>query len=444
MKLRKVSALNNLQRAPGKIHYGWIVIFMGTLTTIGAHGFGRMAYTLILPEMSAGLGITNTGAGMLASGNLMGYLVFALVGGVLASIYGSRVVISLSLLLMGITMVLTGMAASFEFALVMRLLTGIGNGGAYVPAMALGSTWFAMNKRGFATGIVTAGTGIGTCLSGIVVPLIYIAYGTQGWPYAWYYLGGVVLIISAICWAFLRNKPADIGLEQVGNKPQILSAEGTTSPAISVSASTVSKKARAGNLQWGLVYKMKEVWYIGIVYFLYGLSYIIYMTFFKVFLLEAGVADASANAMWVLVGALSIFCGVIWGGISDIFGRNYGAALAYLTLAGSYLIFALFNSLGAFYLSAVLFGLCAWSIPTIMAAAAGDQIGPDLASAGVGFVTLFFGIGQVIGPTLGGYLRDATGTFTVPFIVATVISLAGFLGSLLLLKKPGSGVKVKL
>ena len=143
---------------------------------------------------------------------------------------------------------------------------------------------------------------------------------------------------------------------------------------------------------------MKEVWYRNCL--LSTASYIIYMTFFKVFLLEAGVADES-NAMWVLVGALSIFCGVIWGGISDIFGRNYGAALAYLTLAGSYLIFALFNSLGAFYLSAVLFGLCAWSIPTIMAAAAGDQIGPDLASAGVGFVTLFFGIGQVIGPTLG-------------------------------------------
>ena len=30
------------------IHYGWIVMAMGLLTTIGAHGFGRMAYTLIL------------------------------------------------------------------------------------------------------------------------------------------------------------------------------------------------------------------------------------------------------------------------------------------------------------------------------------------------------------------------------------------------------------
>jgi MFS family permease len=86
----------------------------------------------------------------------------------------------------------------------------------------------------------------------------------------------------------------------------------------------------------------------------------------------------------------------------------------------------------------VLFGLTAWSIPTIMAAAAGDLIGPDLAPAGVGFITLFFGIGQVMGPALGGYLRDVTGAFTVPFLVATSISLIGFLGSLLLLKKSAS------
>src|SRR5690554_805116 len=112
-----VDPLTGSQRTVRKVHYGWIVVLMGMLTTVGAHGFGRMAYTLVLPEMCEGLGITFTRAGMLASGNLMGYLVFALVGGILASRYGSRLVISLSLLLMGVTMLLTGMAASFEFAL---------------------------------------------------------------------------------------------------------------------------------------------------------------------------------------------------------------------------------------------------------------------------------------------------------------------------------------
>lgn len=411
-----------------KFHYGWVVIFMGMLTTIGAHGFGRMAYTLILPEMRNGLGLTWAQSGLLGTGNFIGYLVFALIGGFLAARYGSRIVISLSLLLMGITMLLTGMAGSFEFAFAMRLLTGIGNGGSYVPAMALGSTWFAMKRRGFATGIVSGGIGVGTFISGLIVPLILITYGTRGWSYSWYYLGGLVLVISGVCYAFLRNRPADLGLLPVG------AAASVDNPAPAPAA------GRPSNLQWRLVYRVKEVWHIGIVYFMYGFSYVIYMTFFKAFLTEEiGISVGQASAMWALVGGLSIFCGVIWGGISDILGRKYGAALAYLTLACSYIIFALFNSMGAFYVSLVLFGLSAWSIPTIMAAAAGDYVGPQLAPAGVGFISLFFGTGQALGPALGGFIADKTGTFTLAFTAAALISMIGLAGSLLL-KKPSAEV----
>ncbi len=113
-------------------------------------------------------------------------------------------------------------------------------------------------------------------------------------------------------------------------------------------------------------------------------------------------------------------------------------------LACSYLIFAYFDSLAAVYLSAILFGLSAWSIPTIMAAAAGDYVGPFLAPAGVGFITLFFGVGQAFGPALGGYIGDTWGTFTLAFTVAALISLAGAVAALFL-RRPAaeSGAKVK-
>jgi len=84
-----------------RVHYGWVVIFTGMLATIAAHGFGRMSYTLILPEMREGLGLTYTQAGLLSTGNFIGYLLFAVIGGFLASRYGARRVISLSLVLMG-------------------------------------------------------------------------------------------------------------------------------------------------------------------------------------------------------------------------------------------------------------------------------------------------------------------------------------------------------
>lgn len=146
------------------------------------------------------------------------------------------------------------------------------------------------------------------------------------------------------------------------------------------------------------------------------------------------MSQAQAGGLWALAGGLSIFCGVIWGGISDLLGRKYGSALAYLTLAVAYTVFALIKSSEGFYASAVIFGLTAWSIPTIMAAAAGDYVGPTLAPAGLGFITLFFGIGQAVGPAIGGYLADVTHSFTIPFLLASGVSLVGTASSLYLKK----------
>jgi len=407
-----------------KLHYGWIVILMGLLTTIAAHGFGRMSYTIILPAMKDGLQLNYTELGLLGTGNFIGYLTMAIIGGFLAARFGTRIVITFALVLMGVTMVLTGLANSFGFAFMMRLMTGLGNGASYVPAMALGSAWFAMKKRGFATGIVSAGIGIGTFISGLVVPPILTSFGQNGWRFSWYILGGAVLVISGIVYVFVLSRPEEKGLRQVGAE------ETEVMPASSMDTK------KASSLQWTSVIKMGSVWYLGVVYFFYGFSYIIYMLFFAAYLVnEIGFTQEAAGGLWALVGGLSIFCGVIWGSISDRLGRGKGAALAYLVLGLSYIIYALVKAKFGFYLSAGLFGLTAWSIPTIMAAAAGDFVGPRLAPAGLGFITLFFGVGQALGPVLGGYLADTTNSFTVPFLVAGGISFMGMILSLFL-KKP--------
>jgi len=408
----------------GKFHYGWIVIFMGLFTTIAAHGFGRMAYTIILPAMKDGLQFDYTQLGLLGTGNFIGYLTMAIIGGFLAARFGTRIVITFALLLMGITLILTGLSQSFGFAFTMRLLTGLGNGAAYVPAMALGSAWFAINKRGFATGIVSGGIGVGTLVSGLVVPPILSAYGPDGWRFSWYILGGAVMLISGIVYMFIRSRPEEKGLLPVGEHGQ------HHEKPVSSNAGKIS------SMEWTKVYKLGSVWYLGLVYFFYGFSYIIYMVFFAAYLVkEMGLTPAWAGGLWAMVGGLSVFCGVIWGSISDHLGRSKGAALAYLVLGLSYIIYAIVKVKFGFYLSAVMFGLTAWSIPTIMAAAAGDHVGPRLAPAGLGFITLFFGIGQALGPALGGYLADVTRTFTIPFLVAGGISFAGMVFSMYL-KKP--------
>jgi nitrate/nitrite transporter NarK len=289
--------------------------------------------------------------------------------------------------------------------------------------MALGSAWFAMTRRGFATGIVSGGIGAGTLISGLIVPPILAHGGSEGWRHAWFLLGGLALVIAAVVFALIRSRPEEKGLAPIG-------ADRGQVPAAAPAGSGVSA------LQWSAVTRRGAVWYLGAVYFFYGASYIIYMTFFAAYLVkEMGQSPAFAGGLWAMVGALSTFCGVLWGGISDRLGRSRGAALAYAVLGLSYVVYALIKAPAGFYLSAVLFGLTAWSIPTIMAAAAGDFVGPRLAPAGLGFITLFFGVGQALGPAFGGYLADLSGSFTLPFLVAGGISFAGMVAAFFL-KKP--------
>jgi MFS family permease len=168
---------------------------------------------------------------------------------------------------------------------------------------------------------------------------------------------------------------------------------------------------------------------------MYGFSYIIYVTFFAAYLQTLGWVREAAISLWFIVGILSILSGFIWGWVSDILGRKYGMALAFMFLSLAYLLFATTPTTLGLYCSAILFGIAAWSIPTVAVVAAADYVGAELRSAAAGFVTFFFGVGQVIGPAVGGYVIEATQVFGYSFLIATIGSLIGA-GGALALKKP--------
>jgi sugar phosphate permease len=403
-----------------RLHYAWVVVFMGLLTVLGAHGFGRYAYSLVLTDMKVALNLDFLHMGLIATANFIGYLASAATCGALASKHGPRKVIALSASIMGVSMILTGLSRSFLEVLTWRFLTGLGHGGAYLPAMALPSIWFALKLRGRATGYVSAGIGVGFALAGVIVPAVLLSYGEAGWRYVWFYLGATLLAIALVDFLFIRDRPEDMGLKPLGSEKGEAQDAGESS-----------------SLKWGLVYRSKEIWMVGLVYFMYGFSYIIYVTFFSAYL-EAAFrwSKEAASGLWSLVGLLSIVSGTLWGWVSDVLGRRYGMALAYSVLALSYLLYALALPPYGLYASALAFGVTAWSIPTIAVVAAADYVGPELRPAAAGFVTLFFGIGQAIGPALGGFVIEATGMFANAFYVAFLVSTVGALSSLLLRKTP--------
>jgi MFS family permease len=404
-------------RQSGGLHYGWIIAIMSVVTVLGALGLARFGYTMILPSMKEGLGLTDSQAGDLATGNMIGYLVMAVTCGYLASRFGPRIVITIFMCIISGSMILTGVAPTFQAALLGRLLTGVGSGGTNVPVMGLLPAWFTAKRRGLATGMAVSGSSFGMVITGFLVPVILNRWGPLGWRYSWFFLAGFALVIAVLGYVILRNHPRDKGLSPIG----------------ATEAEAAAPVTRSSALQWGLVYRAAPVWHLALIYILFGFSYIIYTTFFARYLTwEAGFTTEAAGALWSTVGMVSIISGFIWGSVSDVVGRKYGLAIVYFLQFLCFTIFGLWKAPAGYYLSALLFALTAWSIPGIMAAASGDLLGARLAPAALGFITLFFGIGQACGTFIGGRIADLFGSYTVAFVIAGAAALVGAIASLFL------------
>ena len=404
-------------RRPRGLHYGWIIAGMSVITVLGALGLARFGYTMILPSMKEGLGLTDSQAGDLATVNMVGYLVMAVTCGFLASRFGPRIIISIFMLVISGAMLITGMAPGFQVALLGRTITGLGSGGTNVPVMGLIPAWFSAKRRGLATGMAVSGSSFGMVATGYLVPVILNRYGVEGWRYSWFCLAAMTFLIAVLGYLLLRNRPSEKGLWPIG-------AEGEeANPG----------EARSSSLQWGLVYKSAPVWHLALIYVMFGFSYIIYATFFARYLTwEAGFTTQAAGALWSAVGILSIISGFVWGSVSDVVGRKYALAIVYFLQFLCFTIFGLWKATPGYYLSALLFALTAWSIPGIMAAATGDLLGARLAPAALGFVTLFFGVGQASGTFVGGRIADFTGSYTLAFVIAGAAALMGAVASLFL------------
>jgi MFS family permease len=353
--------------------------------------------------------------GLLGTGNLGGYLLFALVGGFLSVRYGPRPVISVSLLCLGICLFLTGLANSFAFALAMRFLTGLGSGASYIPMMGLLAAWFTSEKRGMASGIISTGASFSMILMGLLMNLLNHLFLDSGWRMAWHFIGISSIGVGVLCSFFLANRPQEKGLEAIGGKEEV----------------SVEEEFQR---DWKKIYSCRPLYLLASIYFTFGFSYIIYVQYYTAYLInEVHFSPLQAGRLFSLLGSLTIFSGPLWGTISDFIGRGYTLAVVFFLLGLSYLLFA-FPELGllSVYFSTLIYGLSVFSVPIIMAAAAGDYLGPRLAPAGLGSITVVFGIGQAIGPAIGGRMADFYGTFKGTFLLSALFATIGLGGSLLL------------
>ena len=158
-------------------HRALLMLGLSVLVVFAAIGLARFGFGMVWPVMQKAMQLTDTQGGELQSWNSLGYLLFVVIAGILATRFGPRAVITLALGLTGTALVMTGWSASFSLLCLSRFLAGMGGAAANVPAMALLSGWFTGRRRGLAAGCAVGGSSLGLAATGGSVPWISRAVG---------------------------------------------------------------------------------------------------------------------------------------------------------------------------------------------------------------------------------------------------------------------------
>jgi MFS family permease len=389
-------------------HYGWLIVAAGSLGIFACIGLARFALGMLLPAMGQELHLSYAQMGTISTSNFLGYLAGILATSYLVRRFGARVLATAALLLSGLSMIGIGCTENLAAIICLYILTGVGSALANIPIMAVLSSWFSSRLRGKAAGFVVSGNGAAIVFAGLAVPWLN-GLTTYSWRLSWVVLGVLVILIAFVCLLVLRNRPQDLGLLPAGQRERI-------------SAGQPHQLAAERSIPLGLVC------HCGAIYFIFGFTFVSYATFIVTTMVrQYDFSQQVAGSFWSWVGFFSLFSGPLFGMLADRVGRRFSLMVVFSVQTLAYLLAGLQLSEPFLYLSIGCFGIVAWSIPSIMAALAGDYAGPDKAFALFSAITFIFASGQVAGPFLAGIIAERTGAFSVSYLLAACLTAGAVL-----------------
>lgn len=370
-----------------------LLIALGMLSTLVAVVFARLAYGLVLPSMREDLGLTYAQAANLGTVTAIGYLSVLLYAGVFAGRHGGKKAILLGMLFACAGF--TGLSVSSQYGWLMlcMVLLGFGTAFTFTPLISLLGSWYP-DRRGTVIGFANSGVGIGMLISGALVPALTEADPADGWRQVWMIFAISAAVTGLLVALFLRSPP----LTHAGS-----------------------------SLKQGLlsVYRSPHVLIMGLIYGIVGLTYIVQTLFMYSFALASDVPAITAGKLVALMGFISVFAGPTWGVAADRIGHANALVICMLMAMLGNLLPVIWPTTPVFALHYVLIGLSISGLFTSILAASTSTVQPQLAAMAVSFVTVFFALGQLIGPAVAGVLIEWQQDFRLSFGLCGLLLLLG-------------------
>jgi sugar phosphate permease len=386
------------------LHWAWIILAVCFVNLFINYGI-RLGYGVILPEMIRTMGITRKEGGEIFNAYFYAYILFSPFVGYITDRLGARVVIPVFGVILGVGTFMMGLSNGFWQAAFTFCFVGIGAAAMWTPIITLVQRWFAVNRRGMALGILSAGFGLGFATMGRLYPAIVAHWN---WRYCWYILGIAALVMIVVNVILLRSKPEDTGRLPWGTR--------TDDPVASAPAAPAGKQRSC----YGEILSTKRFWMIAASYFAIGATLYMITTFMVDYArYQLGFAYDRASFLATMHGFGQVAGVLTIPAISDRVGRKRTILASNIFIALTIIWIVLSGANAAMlYAGVFLFGIFYGATFPLYGACGGDYFRKEIIGTVIGAFTPFYAFGAIGAHWFGGYIRDVTGSFSIPFIVA--------------------------
>ncbi|MBW3589428.1 MAG: MFS transporter [Actinobacteria bacterium] len=359
--------------------YGWLVVLAAFLAN--ATGFGLLySFTIFFPEIlnefDQGQGATSfigsiAAAVMLGSGAVVGRF---------TDRFGPKLAVAAGAFLLSAGLLISASAtAIWQVFIAFGAVLGFGLALAFVPPVSAVSQWFT-KRRGLATGIAVAGSGIGTVVTAPVSQWLIEGYGWRTAARIIAVGGLVVLMISA---ALVRGK-------SMGHRGGV---------AKSMFSDRIFRRL-----------------YMGAVFGSYG--YWIPFIFIVPYAREHALSPAFAAFLVSMMGAANTAGRIILGAVADRFGRVRIFQFAVVSMGAATLLWPLARQSGGLIAFSIAYGFVAGTFIALLFAITADYFGVERMAGTVGLLNTAAALGTLIGPPITGAMFDSLGSYTLPILIA--------------------------
>ena len=402
--------------------YGWAVLFAAGSSMLVRNSAASLTLAVFLYPMSEDLGWSRTLiAGAASLGGLLATVASPVVGWALDR-YGARVILTGSVVVLGIaTVSLAWATVPIAFYLAYATCRVLFSSPLNIGSSVVVSRWF-VRRRGRATGILFSSHSMGMITFPLVAGLV-IKY--RGWEDAWIVLGVLVWVLALGPVSMLiRQSPESVGLRPDGDPPEGLGGGADAAAAPEEPSWTLREAVRTPTL-WLLALAT------GSLFLLQSGTNIHQGAYFLDQGLGVGVSAASLSLNAVFTGIGSLF----WGWITDRVPVRYTYAGVALMMAVALVLFPMADTIIEAFVVASIFGAAVGGILVVPVVAYADYFGRRSLSAIRGVTEPFVSLGQAIGAVFSGIVYDVTGSYKDAFLILAILGFAT-IAMLLLTRAP--------